>query len=410
MQAHHRRQRAVLPAERESLAATGALHRSYQTLFAALEQALHRESEDLELLQEASQAFLGQDDMASILLDICRYAAKLSGASVVRFEPAGKACFGDQASPVVYDAEEGMAFHGERPIPQSLEERVRNSRSSLALTLQGHSRRLGTLSLFSQEPDSITADRQRLLDPFIAVASMALQKARLAARMRRSQARMRGLSYQLLEAQETERRHVARELHDEIGQDLTAMKIGLQAMERYLEGGKLETAIAESISIVDRLLKQVRTLSVGLRPPLLDQMGLAAALDWHLERHVRSPELRTRLSVQPRALRLSPEQETVCFRIAQEALTNVLRHAEARRVVVLLRQQNGDVLLVVHDNGKGFDVNAAQTAAIQGTSLGVLTMEERARLAGGHLEIRSEPGKGTTVCITIPVRKSKPAG
>lgn len=410
MPAHHRRQKAAPPSEMVSPAATDALTRSYQTLFTALEQAVHQESEDLELLQEASQTFLGQDDVASILLDICRYAAKLSGASIVRFEPAGKPSSGNRLSPVIYDAETEMAFHGDRPIPQFLEERIRGSQTSLSESLSGDGRPLGMLRLFRLAPDSIPAGRQRLLGPFVTVAAMALQKALLVSQVRRKQTRMQDLSHLLLEAQEVERRVIARELHDEIGQDLTAIKISLQAMDRSLEGGNQEDSIADSIAIVDRLLKQVQALSVGLRPPLLDSMGLAAALRWHLERRVRSPEIRTRLSVQPRALRLSPERETVCFRIAQEALTNVLRHADARRVVVLLRQRGSEALLVVHDDGKGFDVDAAQAAVIQGASLGLLTMEERARLAGGRLEIRSQPGKGTTVCATIPIRKSKPAG
>jgi signal transduction histidine kinase len=142
---------------------------------------------------------------------------------------------------------------------------------------------------------------------------------------------------------------------------------------------------------------------------LLEHLGLTSALRWYLERRVRASGHRTRLSVRPPGLRLPPEKETACFGVALEALTNVLRHAGASRVAVLLRRRAGAVLLVVHDNGKGFDVNAAQAAALQGTSLGVLTMEERARLAGGRLEIRSEPGKGTTVCVTLPVRKAKPA-
>jgi len=411
VQAHYPRQRALSPPDRgSSPAAADILQRSYQTLFTALEQVFGQEAQGLQWLQEACLALPGQDNAASLLEAICHYAAQLSGASVVTFEPSAKVCSGDRLPPLIYDAEADRAFLSAGPTPPGLAAQIRERRSALSFSLAGRVGALGTLKLYPPKPGGFPAGRQPLLQPFIALASLALQNVVLVHQARRSQERMQGLSRQLLEAQETERRHIARELHDEVGQNLTAIKISLQTMERYLEGGRLEAPIAESIAIVDGLLKQVQALTVGLRPPVLDDLGLVAALRWYLERRVRAPGLRARLSVWPHALRLPPESETACFRIAQEALTNILRHAEASRVAVLLRRRGREALLIVHDNGKGFDVGAGQAAALQGMSLGLLTMEERARLAGGRLEIRSEPGKGTMVCALLPARARRPSG
>jgi two-component system, NarL family, sensor histidine kinase UhpB len=212
----------------------------------------------------------------------------------------------------------------------------------------------------------------------------------LALRARQQEA----LSRKLIEAQEAERRAVARELHDDFGQVLTALKLNLQRTERD---------DAESIALVDGAIARMRELAQDLRPPLLDEFGLEASLSWYVEREAKRAGLAFSLSLAHLEKRPPIAVETTCFRIAQEALTNVVRHAQARAVEVELSQANGTLQLVVRDDGKGFDVPAARRRAAQGGSQGLLSMQERVALAAGDLEIDSALGRGTTIRARIPL-------
>jgi signal transduction histidine kinase len=213
------------------------------------------------------------------------------------------------------------------------------------------------------------------------------------------------LSRQLLEAQENERRHLARELHDEIGQALTAVKINLQAAQHLPDA--LAAYLADSISIVDRTLQQVRNLSLDLRPALLDDLGLVAALRWYIDRQAQRAGFTTRFVADSLASRPRSDIETACFRVAQEALTNVMRHAQAQHVHVELRQYGTELHLLVRDDGKGFDVRAAQERAAQGVSTGLLGMQERVWLVGGEIDINSAPARGTEIRVRFPLQNSK---
>lgn len=210
------------------------------------------------------------------------------------------------------------------------------------------------------------------------------------------------MSRRLIEAQETERRRLARELHDEIGQSLTALKIDLQAL-RCPRGTPPAQLLDDSLAIVERTLSQVRALSLDLRPPLLDDLGLVAALQWHVDVQARRAGLEPRFDATLQEARLPAEVEIACYRVAQEALTNVVRHARASRLVVELAREDGALRLSVRDDGVGFDVLAARERAGKGGSLGLLSMEERAQLLGGRLEIASSSGRGTEVTAWFPL-------
>jgi PAS domain S-box-containing protein len=217
--------------------------------------------------------------------------------------------------------------------------------------------------------------------------------------------RLTQLSHQLIVAQESERRFLARELHDQIGQALTALKINLQTTAK--------TATHENVVLIDDILKQVRDLSFNLRPSLLDDLGLAAALSSHCARACERANVAFRFDARIPAVRFEPATETACFRVAQEALTNALRHARASEVEVTLAREDGLLVMTLTDNGIGFDVGSAQKDAAHGASLGMLSMQERALLAGGGLSIDSGPGvPGTRVCATFawkilsPVREA----
>jgi signal transduction histidine kinase len=221
---------------------------------------------------------------------------------------------------------------------------------------------------------------------------------------RRAQETMQQLSRRLLEAQENERRAIARELHDEFGQALQALKINLQTAQRVPTDGAQR--VADSIEIVDRTLQQVRNLSLDLRPSLLDDLGLVAALEWYIERQTQRTGIAVHFDADPPELRLEPTRETVCFRVAQEALTNVARHAHARNAWVELHQRDADVHLVIRDDGVGFDSQAARAKAAGGASFGVLGMQERVELAGGQFDITSTPGQGTEIRARFPLSSS----
>jgi signal transduction histidine kinase len=212
------------------------------------------------------------------------------------------------------------------------------------------------------------------------------------------------LSHKLVEVQETERRHIARELHDEIGQSLTAAEMNLQAALQMHGSAALERRLEESIQAVERVLEQVHDLSLNLRPSMLDDLGLEPALRWYTQRQAALTGLKAEFRADIPSERLDPLVETECFRVAQEALTNVVRHAHARGVTVHLSKRNGHLHLMVRDDGVGFDVNGQREKAVRGASLGLLSMDERASLAGGGLELRSIAGQGTEVHAWFPLR------
>jgi PAS domain S-box-containing protein len=219
---------------------------------------------------------------------------------------------------------------------------------------------------------------------------------------RDSSERLQILSHRLVRVQEEERRHLARELHDEIGQILTAVFYNLQALKGSC-GMAVLPGLDDTVAIVDRAIQQVRSLSLDLRPPMLDDLGLAAAIKWYVEEQARRTGLKAQLVAPPSAVMLPPEAQSSCFRVVQEALTNVVRHARARHVWLELRQQDNGLDLTIRDDGVGFDAAAARQGAACGRSFGLLGMQERVEMLGGRITIESETGRGTTLRVWFPL-------
>jgi PAS domain S-box-containing protein len=216
---------------------------------------------------------------------------------------------------------------------------------------------------------------------------------------RRAEAAREDLLRRLVHAQEDERRRVARELHDSVGQLLTAMFLGIRAVK---DAGPLHPAALERLEDVQRLADELgratHDLAVRLRPTALDDVGLDVALRHYLEEW--SARTRIEVQYQPVGLggpRLNPEVETAIYRVIQEALTNVARHAQARLVSVVVERQDGRAVAIVEDNGIGFDPEAATDR------LGLIGMRERAALVGGRFEVESSRGGGTSVIVQIPL-------
>lgn len=263
---------------------------------------------------------------------------------------------------------------------------------------------LGILTVHTRETSrKFTEDELTLLRGIADQVTQALINVRLFEQVRAGQQRLKQLSRRLVEAQETERRHIARELHDEIGQALTVLKINLQASKRAADGAKLQELLEASLDIVEATLQQVRDLSLNLRPSLLDDLGLAPALRWFLDRQSQQTGFDTHFSAGDIPAALPPDLEIAYFRIAQEALTNIIRHAKAQHVSVELRMSAGELHLTIQDDGVGFDVPQALRETAHGISLGLANMQERAQLAGGRITITSAPDKGTRIHVCTPV-------
>jgi PAS domain S-box-containing protein len=223
---------------------------------------------------------------------------------------------------------------------------------------------------------------------------------------RQAEAVRQDLLRRLVSAQEDERRRVARELHDSLGQLVTAMLLGISAVR---DAGSFPPAALERLDELQRLAHEmgraVHALAVRLRPTALDDVGLQGALRQHLENWAARTGVAAEFQAVGReTARFPSDIETTLYRVVQEALTNVARHAHARRVSLVIQQQDGCGIVVVEDDGVGFDADAA--AASQ--RLGLLGMRERLALVGGVLEIESSPGAGTTLIARIPLTSPSP--
>jgi PAS domain S-box-containing protein len=213
---------------------------------------------------------------------------------------------------------------------------------------------------------------------------------------------LRRLSVRLMSAQDQERRRIARELHDGLGQELTVAKMVLDKMVMQKTPPTPEASMQAS-SIVDRAIQQVRTMSHLLHPPLLDEVGLLSALSWYTEGLTKRSGIETILDVQPKNFpRLGTEVETAVFRIVQEALTNVFRHAEAHKVWISLNQNDGHISVSVLDDGKGIEQKVADLRP-DSIGVGIGGMKQRAKEFGGELKL-TNADPGTLLAVTIPAK------
>ena len=223
-----------------------------------------------------------------------------------------------------------------------------------------------------------------------------------------AQERLRQLSQQLVSSQEQERKSLSRELHDEIGQLLTALRMELGNMERLraATGMDLGPHLDQAKKLAETTLKTTRDIAMGLRPAMLDLLGLGPALEWQAREFSRRYNTPIQLEVDGDLKDLSDRHRTYLYRIVQEGLTNCARHAQAKNIRVRLEDSHGRVALTVEDDGVGFD---AHEGVVYG--LGLLGLTERVRELSGNIAIESQPGKGTKLAVVLPVsRENEPTG
>jgi signal transduction histidine kinase len=219
-------------------------------------------------------------------------------------------------------------------------------------------------------------------------------------RLQRSFEHLRALASRIETVREEERRRIAREIHDELGQSLTAIKIELSSLLFEWPAEQKPSKRAESITrLIDQTIESVRKISTELRPGVLDALGLVAAVEWAAEEFEARTGTRCRLDLPEDDLKIDQERATAIFRIFQETLTNIARHANATQVDIRLARENGSVSLEVHDNGIGFSGEPLSASG----SLGILGMRERALLLGGEFVVRGKPNQGTLVQVRIPL-------
>lgn len=238
-----------------------------------------------------------------------------------------------------------------------------------------------------------------------------IERTRLIEAVNQQHTQLQALNSKLTEVQERERKELARELHDELGQALTAITINMAAVRSTVEEQNLPNPTAltlrnrldEALELAEQTLEQVRQISLDLRPPMLDDLGLVPTLRWIVKRFEGRTNVQIRLSVEGmEEYRPPPHIETTLYRIIQEALTNVARHAGASCVELNLRQTDQTIIASVQDDGQGFDVaQVSQTPQMEG--LGLLGIQERVSLVGGTLEIESSPGNGCCLIICVPI-------
>ena len=269
-------------------------------------------------------------------------------------------------------------------------------RSSLTLPLRGAARITGMLNIMWSRLGGANAVQVPLIAQIANAIALAVERQQLFEQVDAARERLKLLSQRLIEVQETERRHLGRELHDGIGQQLTGIKLLLTAAQRR----SMDRATLGEVShVLDDILARVRELSLDLRPPMLDDFGLLPALLWLVQRYTAQTKIEVSLSSECSERRFAPAVETAAYRIVQEALTNVTRHARVTHARVTIRCDGAKLRVYVADDGVGFDPESVFSGASGG---GLTGMRERAALLGGNLIVDSTPGSGTRLTAELP--------
>lgn len=391
------------------------------------DEAEQRAQAVADALREATVALtrsLDRETVLTTLLDRLRRMVPFDRASVMLVEEASRVSIravfdGDRVVPLTpevrpeFDPTDHPIVHGilttgtavlipdVRAHPEWSLPRDRSSEASwMGVPLFARGEVAGLFSLSKREPGYFNDEHVRLAEAMSSQASVAVENAVLFEQMQASTVRMQSLSRRLVEVQESERRHIARELHDEAGQALVSLRYGLRLLEREVgEGGSVTERVAELVQRTDAVIDSLHRLAADLRPVSLDHLGLEAAL----RQYSRSAGSELGLAVRFKARGFTSERlpavvETDLYRVVQEAMTNVARHARATRVDVLVERRGDRVMVMVEDDGVGFAPDQVQ----RGDHFGLLGLRERAEALGGTLTLESAPGAGTTVVVEVP--------
>jgi PAS domain S-box-containing protein len=265
---------------------------------------------------------------------------------------------------------------------------------------------LGILTVGSNQPQVFTPAHVAIAREVASQIAVAIQNARLFADMSAARAHLQAVSRQLVAIQEAERAHIARDLHDEIGQMLTGLKLVL-AIGTRSKPAMVLARLAEAQALINELTTRVREISLDLRPAMLDDLGLLPTLLWHVKRYTEQTQIQVAMKHTGLDQRLAPDVEIAVYRLVQEGLTNVARHADVRDVAIWLWRTADSVGVRIKDQGRGFTPKEVLAAH---TSSGLAGMIERVRLLGGQLTIESAPGQGTRLTAELPLGDADETG
>jgi signal transduction histidine kinase len=396
------------------------------------EDGLRRHVQRLETLHDIDQAILVAKSMEEVAEAALRHLRRLvpcqrAGIDMFDFEagevfvlaaiqtvgkglaPRG-ACFPLTQPGYVSKTLEGQRavyVRDVRDLPQSslFIQGIRSEglRSFLAAPIRFRGELIGILGLSADRVDGFRPEHGPIVEEVADSLAVAIQQARLLDSVRRQGARLRDVMTRLAEAEEAQRRRVVGALHDRVGPNLTALDLNLSMVRSRLEGCDLHEVCArldDSLSLVEQTNERIRQVMADLRPPVLDDYGLLAALRWYAEQFASRMEIEVTVSGDQRAARgLPPHVENALFRIAQEALNNTAKHAKATEVTIGLSACEAGVQLTICDNGIGFEMEGARNKK---SSWGLLTMRERAESVGARCFIQSDPDQGTHVVVEAP--------
>jgi signal transduction histidine kinase len=386
---------------------------------ARLYESATRWSRQLESLHEVIRSIAEETDLERLLELVCRRLRELIGARLTLIglpTPSGELRIaavdgeGDAASGLLDHRLSGHSKSSrvlerrqsarvdsilDDPEVDQDEARRMGVRTGLYVPLVARGRAIGIVAVHDK-----TGKEARFSEADLRLAEMFAARAAVAVDL--SERVARDTVRRVIEAQELERRRLARELHDETGQALTSILLGLRGIRAARNATEAEQVETELRDIVVQALQDVRSLAVELRPTALDDFGLVPALERLAETFGERSGIETVVEPHLGAERLPAEAETALYRLVQEALTNVVKHAEASQVSIVLTRRDGGVTALIEDDGHGFDVDQVDSAA-----LGLVGMRERLALLGGTLAIESPPGEGTTIAAYLPL--SSPA-
>jgi signal transduction histidine kinase len=278
-------------------------------------------------------------------------------------------------------------------------------RSFICVPLRSKEETLGVLNIASQEAHRFTPSDVQLLSSIAAQITVAIENARLHQEVRRKEEVRGELLQDMFLIQEEERRRIARELHDETSQVLASLAANLEVASGMLpaDAEKIKNKLKEAQNLSISILDEVHKLIYELRPTLLDDLGLVAAIRWLADNNLKPMGITVNFRTVGKVRRLAPQLETTLFRVIQEAVSNIARHAQAKNADIKLYFRNNVVKVKIGDDGPGFDVEEAMSSKERPRGLGLLGMKERVELMNGTLSIRSRSHGGTDIDIEIPL-------
>jgi PAS domain S-box-containing protein len=409
-----------------------------------MEEALRKLGRALKAVTECDQALLRAHNEAELLSEVCRIIVEVGGY-LMAWVGYAQQDEEKNVQPMAHEGFEegymrtfkitwankprgrgpvGMAIRTGKPAvtrdtqtdphfaPWREEALKRGYASVLALPL-GNASPIGALAIYAAEANAFDDEEISLLLGLANDLSYGIKALRAGAERQRaeearqdSEQKLRLLASQLLTVQEKERRRVSRELHDELGQALTVLKIHLVDIEKKLrrDQPELKGSCERLLGYIDAVIENVRRLSWDLSPSILEDLGLSSSLKYLVQETCRNHHMRHTVALDEIDQLFSPEAQINIYRIFQEALTNIVRHADAARIDVKITKEENRVSFLIKDNGKGFDLKKARSRALGKRGLGLTTMHERALLAGGTLDIWSQKDQGTAIKLTVPLQ------